>query len=53
VLGTILHQGNIFNEGDEDEGETAIGWMVADVGARVQDIEQSIVLATPGPEVTR
>jgi hypothetical protein len=39
VLGTILHQGNIF--GDE-EGETFIGWAVADVEGRVQAIEDEI-----------
>jgi hypothetical protein len=45
VLGTILHQGNIFT--DDGEGETCIGWVVGDVEARVQQIEEAIVLRTP------
>jgi hypothetical protein len=45
TVGTLLHQGNIWGG---DEGETAIGWMVANVEARVQQIEDEIA---PAPEV--
>jgi len=44
VVGTILHQGNIFCDG---EGETCIGWVVADVEARVQAIEEEIAKNPP------
>jgi hypothetical protein len=48
VLGTILHQGNIFCDG---EGETCIGWAVADAEARVKQIEEEILLRTPTKSV--
>jgi hypothetical protein len=44
VLGTILHQGNIFGG---EEGETCIAWSIGAVESRVQGIEDEIAKNPP------